>query len=146
MSHCEYFDPATKKWNEITALNKARMGHVAICSKHRLYVFGGKNSMGRLDSIEKYSPDLNMWLVIKTNFNIAPLGASICLGLQLTQKEFFGEDDKRSNITIVGGIDESHDRKELKDMKTLMLKSPEFQVNNGVSLLEERAFAAMTLL
>lgn len=94
--------------------------------------------MGVVDSVEKYNPDLNMWLVIKSNLNIS-LGASICLGFQTPWKKNCGD-----NIIIVGGMDRKE--QEQKHVKVLTLKSPEFGVLDGVPLLEERAFSAIALL
>ena len=116
-------------------MNKSRMNHAVVCCKERLYAFGGKNSMGVLKSIEKYNPDLNMWLVIKTNIDLK-LGMNVSLGFQPT--------DECEEILILGGMDTSGE--EQHSVKKLSLKSPDYIVSGGIPMLERRIFTGNALL
>jgi len=118
-------------------LNKSRMDHAIVVYNQRMYALGGKNSLGLVHSIEKYNPDLNMWLVIKTNFEMR-LGMNLCRGASR------GVCKEEETVFIVGGLDTNS--RETKNVKTISVKSPEF--NDGIlaSMLEERIFPAIAIL
>jgi len=136
IERCECFDPVSNKWSEITGMNKSRMHHGAITCNKRIYVFGGKNSMGLLNSIEKYNPDLNMWLIIKSKVTLNH-GASISLG--------FKPNSNNDEVVILGGINHEN-YEELHDVRTLEVKSPDYQLKTSVRMLEERSYAGTALM
>ena len=135
VAHCECLDTVTGEWHEIAKMNKPRMYHAACASQNRIYALGGRNSMGMLESIEKYNPELNMWLVIKTKFFLR-LGTSASLG--------FKQESESDMVMIVGGVDSSLD--EHNDVITLSLKSPGYEVDTGKPMLEKRAYCGVTIL
>lgn len=103
-----------------------------------MYVYGGKNSLGLVHSVEKYNPELNMWLVIKTNFE-SSIGMAMCLrGASCTS----GTDDE--NIVIVGG--KNQDDEESSSVSLASSKSPQIGVGGLASMIEKRAFAAVVML
>ena len=135
LSHCERYDPLRKEWTKINRLSTCRSGHSVVTLNNRMYVYGGKNSLGLVHSVEKYNPDLNMWLVIKTNFE-SSIGMAMCLrGASGTSDE---------NIVIVGGKNE--DGKESSSVSLTSSTSPQVGLGGLSSMLEKRAFAAVVMV
>ena len=141
LSHCERYDPSRKEWTKINGLNTSRTGHSAVTLNNRMYVYGGKNSLGLVHSVEKYNPELNMWLVIKTNFETS-LGMVVCLRMTSSTS---GEAEDR-NVIIVGGRDGDNDDKETSSVSLASLQSPEVRRGKFTCMLEKRAFAAVAML
>ena len=112
------------------------MNHAVVVYNQRMYTFGGKNSLGLVHSIEKYNPDLNMWLVIKTNFEMR-LGMNLCRGAARS-------DCEEETVFIVGGLDTTN--RETKNVQTISVKSPDFNYSILASMLEERTFPAIAIM
>ena len=53
-------NPSDGIWRELTPLQNAREGHVAIVDDVSIYVIGGKNQSGCLASVEKYDKEQGM--------------------------------------------------------------------------------------
>ena len=91
--------------------------------------------VGSLNSIEKYNPDLNMWLVIKSSCSIRP-------GLVVGQ--FLREGDDSQELLLVGGYDS--ESKEHKEVRKLHLKSPDYDIGKVSEMKERRVFAGAVVL
>ena len=130
VEQCEYFDPASLKWQEITCMNKSRRNHAVATLNDCIYAIGGSSSMiGSINSIEKYNPDLNMWLVVKNSQKLSP-GIVVCLCQQEGEIE---------ELILVGGYDA--DNKEINEIRKLQVKSPDYEIKSISKMKEKRAFA-----
>eukprot|EP00795_Rhopilema_esculentum_P012271 gene12271-2913_t len=135
VEHCEYLDPASLKWHEITCMNKSRRNHAVATHNDRIYAIGGSNCMiGSLNSIEKYNPDLNMWLVIKSSFSVCP-GLVVCHCLR---------EEEAEELLLVGGYDS--ESKEHNEIRTLRVKSPDYEIKKISEMKRKRAFAGAIVL
>lgn len=135
MEHCEYFEPVSRKWLEINGMTKSRMHHRVISYKGRIYTFGGKNSMGLLNSIEKFNPELNMWLTIKTNIDFR-IGMNLHLGFKpLVECE---------EIMVLGGL--NNEKEDQRNTSIITLQSPNFNIYSSFAMLEERSFAGVAIM
>lgn len=111
------------------------MNHAVVCCKQRIYAIGGKNSMGVLNSIEKFNPDLNMWLIIKTKVKLS-VGMNACLGFQ--------PNHECEEVYVLGGKD--NDDEEQDEVKLISLKSPDYVVSKSIPMLETRSYVGAALL
>lgn len=109
------------------------MNHSLVTLNNRIYVYGGKNSLGLVHSVEKYNPELNMWLVIKTNFETS-LGMVICLR----------GDHSQEDIVVLGGRNCDGDEKSSASLANV--KAPEVSHGRFSCMLEKRAFPAVAIL
>eukprot|EP00794_Sanderia_malayensis_P005322 gene5322-5991_t len=136
MEHCEYFDPVFLTWRDITCMNKSRRNHAVITHNSCIYAIGGSNIVtGPLNSIERYSPDLNMWLVIRSCSSIRP-GMDACL--------YSRPGTESHDLYLVGGCDmNEHEQSEIK---ILSLKSPDYSIKKFSDMKEKRIFAAAIML
>ena len=91
--------------------------------------------IGSLNSIEKYNPELNMWLVVRSSCCIRP-GLVAC-PLQRGVRE-------PQELLLVGGYDSSE--QEQKQIRTLNLKSPDYAIRSILEMDEQRVFAAAAVL
>lgn len=85
--------------------------------------------IGSINSIEKYNPDLNMWLVVKNSQKLSP-GIVVCSCLQEGEIE---------ELILVGGYDA--DNKEINEIRKLQVKSPDYEIKKISKMKEKRAFA-----
>ena len=116
-------------------MNKARKNHAVSVHGDRIYAIGGSNSLGPLNSIEKFNPDLNMWLVIKSSF---------CLRTGLSVVPGFSSESESQEFIIVGGHNSSN--VEHNEIKTLDLSSPDYNITKMSTMKQNRAFAGVAIL
>jgi len=55
-----------------------RYGHAAVSFEKCIYVFGGENTLKKLNSVEKYNPAINKWLKV-SNMSIARSNLAACI-------------------------------------------------------------------
>jgi len=135
VEHCEYFDPASLKWQEITCMNKSRRNHAVATHNDCIYAIGGSSSMvGSINSIEKYNPDLNMWIVIKNSQKLSP-GIVVCSCQQEGEVE---------ELILVGGY--NSDNKEISEIRKLYVKSPDYEIKRISEMKEKRVFAGAVVV
>ena len=110
------------------------MNHGVATFNNRFYAFGGKNSTGLVYSVEKYNPELNMWLVIKTNFDVN-LGMVLCVGKT---------NGTENNVFITGGKNENGE--ESKSSTMLTFKPSDLSNKQIAPMQEKRVFPAIAYL
>lgn len=117
-------------------MNKSRRNHAVASHNDRIYAIGGSSAMiGSINSIEKYNPDLNMWLVIKHSQKLSP-GLVVC--------SCFHEEEEDGELILVGGYDA--DNKEMNEIRKLQMKSPDYEIKRISEMHEKRAFAGAILI
>jgi kelch-like protein 10 len=62
---CERYNVLTNEWNYFDSVNIARCAFSASSVNNSLiFIFGGYDGTQRLDSIEKYDPEINKWEIL----------------------------------------------------------------------------------
>lgn len=54
----DVYDPGADQWASITTMTTTRGSHAVVVFGKNIYVLGGTNSTGYLDSVEMYIPSL----------------------------------------------------------------------------------------
>ena len=60
----EKFDLVVNKWCNVKEMNHARMDHAACVLRGKIYVVGGDNDDGDVNSVECYDPANDSWSVV----------------------------------------------------------------------------------
>lgn len=90
--------------------------------------------IGSINSVEKYNPELNMWLVIKNSQKLSPgLVVCACPG-----------EGEETDLILVGGYDA--DNQEINEIRKLQIKSPDYEINTITKMTEKRVFAGAVLI
>ena len=132
MEHVECYEPMANKWTDMNGMNKARMDHAVVTYNDRIYVIGGSNSAGALDSIEKYNPDLNLWLIIRNTMD--PRSGACTAAI-------FGGDGGSQELFIIGGHDNHH--RDLNSVKKLNLRFADYSTFTAPPLNQARVFGGV---
>ncbi|ROI69401.1 Kelch-like protein 7 [Anabarilius grahami] len=61
LNDCEVYDPNTEEWRVLCMMREARKNHGLVVVNSRIYVVGGQNTLGGLDSVEYYEIGSNEW-------------------------------------------------------------------------------------
>ena len=61
----ERLNVASQTWDEVAPMNEKRHYASAVECNEKIIVAGGRNDVGRLNSVEKYDPDVNQWTIMK---------------------------------------------------------------------------------
>lgn len=70
-SSVEYYDPVAKKWRMVAPMRHARSHATASVSNGFIYILGGLDNEGALQSIEKYDPQDNSWTEVEFYFEMS---------------------------------------------------------------------------
>lgn len=61
LASVERFDVKRGKWTELPPMNTPRLSHAAVVFKHRMFVFGGSDGEGPLDTFEVFDLHKHLW-------------------------------------------------------------------------------------
>ena len=99
LNKCEMYVKANNTWNPMPPLNSARNNASSVkLNNDSIYCFGGCDESGTLDSIEKFSFNLNEWSILKIKL---PDPVSLSSVFKISEKE----------ILIIGGLINEHTEK-----------------------------------
>uniref|UniRef100_A0A7M5WQC2 BTB domain-containing protein n=1 Tax=Clytia hemisphaerica TaxID=252671 RepID=A0A7M5WQC2_9CNID len=135
LDQCECFDPSQREWRRFNSLNTSRMNHSITTFNNRFYAFGGKNSTGLVHSVEKYNPELNMWLIIKTNLDVK-LGM-VCVGRS---------NGTGNSVFIIGGKKENGEESNSSTVLTFKPIGSDLNNEQIVPMKEKRTYSAIAYL
>mgnify|MGYP000863847884 FL=1 len=97
---CERYSLSSNLWEPIEDMSTERCATSAVVWESRIYVFGGHDGIGRLNTIECFSPSKNSWENLSLKMK-APIEAGVCHVIGDGKMVYIcGKDDVMNNSEV----------------------------------------------